>query len=138
MQFRHTRGKDVHAPGFYLHLSPDECFAGAGIWKPKAAVAHQIRDAIVADPDRWLAITKDRKFKRDWVEVTGDKLKRPPQGFAADHPLIEDLKLKDFLAGRSLTIEEVCAPDFLKRYAKLCVTAAPFMQFLTEALDLDW
>ncbi len=27
-QFRHEQGKDVHAPGFYLHLAPGEAFAG--------------------------------------------------------------------------------------------------------------
>jgi uncharacterized protein (TIGR02453 family) len=31
IQFRHERGKDAHAPGFYLHLEPDGCFFGAGI-----------------------------------------------------------------------------------------------------------
>jgi uncharacterized protein (TIGR02453 family) len=138
LHFRHERGKDVHTPGFYLHLSPEECFAGAGIWKPQAATAHQIRNAIAADSDRWQSIMRDRKFKRDWVEVTGDKLKRPPQGFAADHPLIEDLKLKDFLVGRSLTEKEVCASNFLKTFSDYCKTAAPFMQFLTEALELEW
>ena len=33
-QFRHKGGKDVHAPGFYLHLAPGEVFAGFGIWRP--------------------------------------------------------------------------------------------------------
>src|SRR5688572_21278461 len=32
--FRHERGKDVHAPGFYLHLEPDNVFAACGIWHP--------------------------------------------------------------------------------------------------------
>ena len=27
-QFRHKRGKDVHAPGYYLHLEPGQVFAG--------------------------------------------------------------------------------------------------------------
>ena len=31
IQFRHEMGKDVHCPGFYVHLSPGECFLGAGI-----------------------------------------------------------------------------------------------------------
>ena len=27
VQFRHERAKDVHAPGFYLHIQPDGVFA---------------------------------------------------------------------------------------------------------------
>ncbi|MGI9257968.1 MAG: DUF2461 domain-containing protein, partial [Gammaproteobacteria bacterium] len=34
IQFRHELGKDVHAPGFYLHIQPKNCFLGAGIWRP--------------------------------------------------------------------------------------------------------
>src|SRR3990167_4561282 len=36
IQFRHTLGKDVHAPGFYVHVALDECFFGAGCWHPEA------------------------------------------------------------------------------------------------------
>ncbi|MBU1567200.1 MAG: DUF2461 family protein, partial [Proteobacteria bacterium] len=34
IQFRHERGKDIHAPGFYLHIAPDDCFLGIGLWHP--------------------------------------------------------------------------------------------------------
>ena len=32
--FPHERGRDVHAPGYYLHLEPGSVFAGAGLWRP--------------------------------------------------------------------------------------------------------
>ena len=40
--FRHSAGKNAHAPGFYLHLEPGECFAGCGVWRPdsNALVRH--------------------------------------------------------------------------------------------------
>ena len=34
IQFRHDLGKDVHAPGFYVHLEPGNVFVGAGILAP--------------------------------------------------------------------------------------------------------
>src|SRR5665811_1482075 len=34
IQFRHEQGRDVHAPGFYLHISPEECFFAVGCWHP--------------------------------------------------------------------------------------------------------
>jgi uncharacterized protein (TIGR02453 family) len=33
-QFRHRLGRDVHAPGFYVHLAPKEVFVGGGLWMP--------------------------------------------------------------------------------------------------------
>ena len=46
-QFRHEAGKTVHAPGFYLHLAPDEVFAGVGLWHPDSATLGRIRNRIV-------------------------------------------------------------------------------------------
>ena len=41
IHFRHERGKDAHAPGYYLHLEPSECFAACGLWMPATAQAQQ-------------------------------------------------------------------------------------------------
>ena len=39
IQFRHEFGRDVHAPGFYVHIAPDECFLAVGVWRPDRRVA---------------------------------------------------------------------------------------------------
>ena len=36
IQFRHEFGRDVHAPGYYIHIEPDNAFIGAGMWRPAA------------------------------------------------------------------------------------------------------
>ena len=53
VQFRHERGKDVHAPGFYLHVQPGNVFMGAGLWHPDAPTLANIREAIVEGPANW-------------------------------------------------------------------------------------
>jgi len=50
--------------------------------------------------------------------------------------LIEDLKLKDVLAWTTLSEEVACSPDFIDRFQAGCEAAAPFVRFLTTALDL--
>ncbi len=137
IHFRHKRGKDVHAPGYYLHLEPGDVFAGAGIWKPNTETITKIRTKISEHPDQWLNIVQDKKFKKTFT-LGGDSLKRPPKGFDPDHPLIEDLKRKDYLASIVLNEKIVGQHDFLDYYVELCKTAAPFMGFLTSAVGLDW
>jgi uncharacterized protein (TIGR02453 family) len=137
IQFRHEQGKDVHAPGFYLHLEPANVFAAVGIWRPGSATLGRIREAISADPPAWVRVKTNPEFNKVY-ELGGESLKRAPQGYDPDHPQIEDLRRKDFVAMATLSEEDACAPDILQRYARLCASAAPFMKFLTGTLDLPW
>ncbi len=137
IQFRHESGKDVHAPGFYLHLEPGNVFAGMGIWHPDTKTLNKIRDAIVADPSRWQQVISDETFRAVHT-LEGESLKRAPKGYAPDHPLIEDLKRKDFVTIAALDEETVCRPDFIDRFTEICRAAAPFMEFLTTVVGLPW
>jgi len=65
-------------------------------------------------------------------------LKRPPAGFAAHHPMIEELKRKDFIASASFDEVDACSPRFIDRFNGICETTAPLMRFLKIALDLPW
>ena len=137
VHFRHEVGREVHGPGLYLHIEPGLVFAGAGLWRPNATTAGKIRQAIVDDPDRWCAIVDEAEFASTFT-LEGESLKRAPRGFQADHPLIDHLKLKSFVATTGFTEEETCAPDFIDLYTDTCRVAAPFTGFLTTAVGLDW
>lgn len=137
MQFRHVLAKDVHAPGFYIHLEPGECYMGIGLWRPETKVAYAIREAIAADPTGWKRASRGKRFA-DVFDVTGDSLVRPPKGFHADHPLIEDLKRKDFIAGTRLTQREVTSDRFMEGFIDNARRASPFMRFLCEAVGVPF
>jgi uncharacterized protein (TIGR02453 family) len=136
-QFRHVKGKDVHAPGFYLHLEPARVFAGAGLWRPDATGAAKVRQAMAKNPAAWKRAIGARAFRADCT-LEGESLRRPPRGHDPQHPLIEDLKRKDFIAMREFTQAEVCSDGFLELYVRTCRSMAPLMKFLTGALGLAW
>ncbi len=137
LQFRHSSGKDVHAPGFYLHLAPDHVFMGAGLWRPDGPSLAAIRTKIVDAPDQWKKAVGGKAFQ-DNFEMHGESLKRPPRGFDPDHPLIEDLKRKDFIAVRNFTEKDALQPEFLTKFAQSCRAGGPMVRFLTEAVGLAY
>ncbi len=137
VQFRHRQGRDVHAPCYYLHLEPGRVFAGAGIWHPDAEALAALRRAVATRGEEWKRAMSGAAFKRACA-LEGDSLKRPPRGFDPDHPLIEDLKRKDFIAAAQWTEADALAAGFLNQMARFCRTTAPFTRFLASALKLQW
>jgi len=135
--FRHRACRDAHAPGFYLHLEPGNVFAGAGIWRPDGAAAGAIRSAILENDELWRSITRSKSFRARF-RLEGDALKRPPRGFDPAHPLIDDLKRKDFTVLERFTRGDAIGPRFLSRFVGFCRAAAPFNEFLARSLALDW
>ncbi|MEA1902036.1 MAG: TIGR02453 family protein [Actinomycetota bacterium] len=140
IQFRHSLGKDVHAPGFYLHLEPGSCFAGAGLWKPEARVARDIRQAIHDDSGRWRKVAKSKTFADTWDLDGGDEytLKRIPKELEGDHPYPNDLRLKSFIAGAKLTQKQVTAEGFDADLARLFKKAGAFTRFLCDAIGVPF
>ena len=135
IQFRHELGKDVHAPGFYVHLDRRECFLVAGLWRPEKAALDAIRQAIVERPEAWRRARDDERFRASF-SLGGSALKRPPHGWPADHPHIEDLKRKDHIASCILSLEAAAQADFADVTAARFAAAQGYMRFLCEALGL--
>jgi uncharacterized protein (TIGR02453 family) len=136
-QFRHTQGKDVHAPGFYLHLEPGEVFVGGGIWHPEPPTLAQIRDSIASHPAKWKAVLQERTFKKRF-KLDGDSLVRPPKGYDPAHPFIEDLKRKDFFVSAQFSEKDACSDHFMELFVKACQDADPLIEFLTASMNLPW
>jgi len=137
IQFRHQLGKDVHAPGFYLHIDPDECFFAAGSWHPEADALAKIRMLITEKPDKWKSVRDDQKFLMHW-ELWGDSLTRPPRGFDVNHPMIVDIKRKDFVALSPLDTSAVTGRGLAKLAGKRFAETVPLMKFLCEAIEVPF
>jgi uncharacterized protein (TIGR02453 family) len=132
VQFRHkATADDVHAPGFYLHLEPGDCFFAGGIWTPEPGPLKAVRQAIAKRDPAWIAFKK--KKLPMYVE---DRLKRPPKGFDPEHPDIESIKLRSFMSWVKFKDKETCAPDFLDKVVKAAKALDPLMRFLNHALGL--
>lgn len=137
MQFRHIMAKDVHAPGFYLNIAPGECFMGVGLWRPETKDAYAIREKIDDDPTGWKRATRGKRFT-DVYTLEGESLVRPPKGYDPNHPLLDDLKRKDFIASVRLTQKEITSDQLLDQFTENSKRAVPFMKFLCEAIGVPF
>ena len=131
IHFRHEDAPNAHCPGIYVHVDPEHVFVGVGIWHPDNALLAQIREAIVNGPSQWKEATRG-------IRLEGDSLKKPPKGVDPAHPLIEDLKRKDFITSKNLPLDSPKNKDFVELSVGWAQTTTPLLRFLCSALRVPF
>ncbi len=132
MHFYHqASNEEVPGPVFYFHLQPGNCFAAAGCWHPDSRTVARIRDAVAWKAAEWKKATAG-------LELEGESLTRPPRGYSPAHPLIEDLKHKDFVASIALSDATVCSGRCLSEFVRACKKMRPLVGFLCQAVKLPF
>lgn len=137
ISIRHQADSDIHAPGIYIHLDPDECFVGAGCWRPPASQLAAIRAAIDADAKAWRR-ARDQKAFRETYTLAGESLKTSPRDYAKDHPMIQDLRRIDFIAIAPLTESQLIGPDVVDTIIDRIKKSRPMMTFLCDAIGVPY
>lgn len=102
-------------PGYYVQLGPNnQTLIGGGLFAPDKEQLARLRQEIDYDAPalhQRLATPAFQKFYPGGL--SGERLKRVPAGYEATHPEAELLKIKCFIAARTLPDAEVLAlPDY--------------------------
>lgn len=137
IQFRHEQAKDVHAPGYYVHIDPDQVFLGAGMWRPAPNAVQGIRQRISDKPAEWERVRDDKTFRRHF-SIGGEVLSRPPRGFDKAHSQIADIMRKDFIAVKNMKPEDPLSPKFQQNVETAFKAAAGYMAFLCKAVNVPF
>ncbi len=125
----HTRA------GYYIHLEPGNTMLAGGAYLPESNWLKAIRQEISYNADTFKKIIQDSAFQKYFGGIEGEKLKTAPRDYPKDHPEIELLKQKSFLATHRCEDDEVLSDNFLKHCAETFKALHPFDQFLNQALD---
>ncbi len=127
---------EVHSrAGYYVHIGPGESMLAGGAYMPESNWLKAIRQEIHYNTDEFKKILNSKSFRQYFGEMEGEKLKTTPKDYPPDHPEIELLKHKSFLATHYLKDSDVAAADFLKHAARVFKALYPFDRFLNSALD---
>lgn len=137
MRFGHSARKE-DAPGFYLRVGARDLWLGTGIWQPSTDGCNRIRTHIVENATKWKRVRDAKAFRATFGDLEGESLKRPPKGFDKDHPLVEDLKRKDFVAFATWSASKATSKDLPAEIAKAYGSSKAFVAFLCEALGLPF
>jgi uncharacterized protein (TIGR02453 family) len=129
-------GKMMQEPGYYIHLEPGKSFVAAGFYMPDSANLAKIRQEIDYNAKGFLKILNDKKFKKNFSGLDDfDKVKTAPKGYPKDHPHIELLKNKSFIASHYFSDAQVKDKKFVKQLVEVCKTIKPLNDFLREAIS---
>lgn len=127
--------KGLEGLGYYIHIEPGEIFLGAGIYIPSSDQLKRIRKAIVEREKEFLKLIKNQSIRKLYGNISGEKLKRIPQGFDPDHPMAEWLKHKQFFLGTTWPEKKCHTRKFVSEVSKAMKVASPLVQFLEDALN---
>lgn len=130
-----TGGRKSEMAGYYVHISPDTCFAGGGSHGPMGEKIKKIRSEIYYNLDEFNGIINNKNFKQAFGDLKGERLKRPPVGFPKDFEGIETLKLKDFTVVQYFDEKDIIHPNFDQSVLDVFKTMKPFNNFLNRAIN---
>jgi uncharacterized protein (TIGR02453 family) len=123
-------GSSGHRGGGYFHLSPGEIYVGGGMWHPDPEPLAAWRTLVDKRPKQVHAAIEDAAFVAHFGTVGGDRSKRMPAGYPADHAEAELLTLKDVTFGKRLTDKEAYSPKLPAILADDLGAAVPLLRLL--------
>ena len=88
-------GNSAEDVGYYLHIEPGNCHAGAGLFHPSKAALARLRTRLVDDPQSLAAVVTDPEFRVTFPEgiITRKTLGAVPDGFDSKDPAAPYLKM---------------------------------------------
>lgn len=128
----HLRG------GYYLRIRPGESFLAGGFWEPNKEDLFRIRKEIELDAAPMRAILAEKNYKKYFGgQFEGHELKTAPKGFDKEHPDIDLIRKKGYIAVRNFTDAEVLDTNFLQEVDTTFKALRPFFDYMSEVLTTN-
>jgi uncharacterized protein (TIGR02453 family) len=131
-----AKKSEIHSrAGYYIHLEPGGSFLAGGAYMPQGPWLKAIRQEIAYNADDLKKILNSKSFKQYFGAMEGEKLKTSPRDYPKDHPEIELLRHKSFLATHHCDDPSVLSEDFVVHCGQVFKALHPFDAFLNRAMD---
>lgn len=129
-------GKKTNRPFHYIKIKPDgDSEISGGFWTEDKKRLALVRQEIDYNGEALRNILSQPEFVKNFGELHGEKLKRPPKGYEADHPDIELLKMKYYVVSKVIGEDLYLSDKLLDNTLNLYKSMQPFLNFFDQALD---
>ncbi len=127
--------KEKAIPGLYFELSPEHARVYTGVYQPDKDQVQAVREEIAENLSKFENIISEKKFKKLFGEIRGDKNVRLPKDLRAaaeKQPLIYN---KQFYTFATFEPEEILKEGFEKKIVETYKIAEPFADFLKKPIE---
>jgi uncharacterized protein (TIGR02453 family) len=131
-----TGRQPIYALGLYFHYEPNETFIAGGIHTPEPDALRSIRKKLDTDWESLVKIINTKEFRKHFPSgIKGESLKRIPQGYPADHPGGDYLKMKQYLVWENLDIKQTASPGLADILIEKGIAMRDFLTYLEEGIN---
>ncbi|MGK0412891.1 MAG: hypothetical protein ACJA1B_001093 [Polaribacter sp.] len=125
--------------GYFLRIRPGESFLAGGFWEPSKEDLYRIRKEIEQDASEIRAISEAKEFQKHFGNQfeSFSELKTAPRGFDKEHPDVDLLRKKGFIASKSFTDEQVLSENFTAEVDKSFRALRPFFNLFSDILTTN-
>jgi uncharacterized protein (TIGR02453 family) len=102
---------------------------------PEGPLLKATRQEIDYNFNEFKEILNAGAFKKQFKKLEGEQLKTLPQGYTADNPAIDYLKMKSFIVSAPIADKDVTTKAFDTKVLKLFTVMKPLVDFLNKSLD---
>ncbi len=120
--------------GYYFGFTTDGFGVGAGCWMPPRDRMTALREHIADNYSEFEAILGDEVFAKTFGPLAGEKYKRVPKPWDADHRAAEILKHKGIHTRAELDPKLVTSPSVVAEISRHLRLLKPLVDFLDVGL----
>lgn len=124
-------GQPAEDVGYYLHIEPGNCHAGAGLFHPSKAALARLRACLVDDPKGLNDVLTETEFAEAFPDglVTRKALGAVPDGFNSSDPAAPYLKMVGLGCRTDLTDALLMSDDVLDLLIEIFRSASPLVRY---------
>jgi uncharacterized protein (TIGR02453 family) len=116
---------------YYLHIAPgNHSMLAGGCHEASTEQLARWRSAVDKDASTVKKLIGKKDFVAAFGGLTGEKLAKAPRGYAADHPDLELLRLKQITVIHTVTDKELLSPSVVQSSVAIFKTMKPFLDYL--------
>ena len=131
-------GKELRG-SYFLRIRPGESFLAGGFWEPSKEDLFRIRKEIELDASEIRALLEHKNYRKHFGNSfeSFSELKTAPRGFDKEHPSVDLLRKKGFIAVRNFTDAEVLSENFIAEVSESYKALRPFFNLFSDILSTN-